>query len=211
MSRREVEWDEGRTVPVVEEGHTGATIVLAHGAGAGQDHPFMAGIRQRLAVGHRVITFDYPFVAEGRRAPDRMPRLLACHRAVIGAAGADRVVLGGKSMGGRMASHLPGAAAYFFLGYPLVPIGKTEPRDTSHLDLLDAPMLFIQGTRDSLADLSLLRPVCRRLGTSADLHIVEGADHSFRMLKRSGRTHEDALDELAEVTATWMRGVVESF
>jgi len=203
--RRDLEWEAGRTVPIIEEGTGPVSVVLAHGAGAGQEHPFMAGMRGRLAARHRVVTFDYPYIAEGRRAPDRMPMLLACHRAVVATEGSDRVVLGGKSMGGRAASHLdlPGAAGYFFLGYPLVPIGKTEPRDTSHLDAITAPMLFVQGERDRLGPPDLLDPIVTRLGR-ATMVVVPDADHSFKVPKRAGVTPDGMLDHLAAVVSEWV-------
>lgn len=205
--RRDLEWEAGRTVPTVEQGDGPTTIVLAHGAGAGQDHPFMAGMRERLSAKHRVVTFDYPYVAAGRRAPDRLPTLLACHRAVVASVGGDRVVLGGKSMGGRVSSHLdaPDAAAYFFLGYPLVPIGKKEPRDTSHLDAIAVPMLFVQGERDRLGPPDLLDPIVARLGR-ATMAVVPDADHSFKVPKRAGITPAEMLDHLTGVVSDWLAG-----
>jgi predicted alpha/beta-hydrolase family hydrolase len=203
--RRRLEWAEGRTIDLTEEGDGPPAIVLAHGAGAGQQHPFMAGMRRRLAASQRVITFDYPYIAEGRRAPDRMPVLLACHRAVVEAIGAERLVLGGKSMGGRMASHLeaPDAVALFFLGYPLVAIGKPEPRDTSHLEEITAPMLFVQGERDRLGPPDLLGPVVGRL-PSASMVVVPDADHSFKVPKRAGIDEGAMLDLLAETVVRWL-------
>lgn len=207
IRHREVEWSPGRRVPLVTEGSGATSVVLAHGAGAGQGHPFMAGMRQRLAATFAVTTFDYPYVAEGRRAPDRIEVLLDCHRAVIAAVGADRLVLGGKSMGGRMASHLetPEAVARFFLGYPLVPIGKTEPRDASHLDRIASPMLFVQGERDRLGPPDLLEPVVGRLD-AASMVVVPEADHSFRVPKRAGISDDQMLDRLAEIVTGWLGG-----
>jgi uncharacterized protein len=192
-------------VRVLTEGSGATGIVLAHGAGAGQDHPFMVGMRTRLAATFTVTTFDYPYVAGGRRAPDRMEVLLECHRAVAEAVGIDRLVLGGKSMGGRMASHLeaPIPAARFFLGYPLVPIGKTEPRDTSHLDRIETPMLFVQGERDRLGPPDLLEPLVGRLAR-ATMVVIPEADHSFKVPKRSGISEEEMLDRLASIVADWL-------
>lgn len=206
--RRSLEWAEGRTIDVMEEGDGPLVIVLAHGAGAGQQHPFMAGMRLRLAASERVITFDYPYIAEGRRAPDRMPILLACHRAVVESTDAQRPILGGKSMGGRMASHLevPDAAALFFLGYPLVAIGKTEPRDTSHLEEITAPMLFVQGERDRLGPPDLLGPVVGRL-PSASMVVVPDADHSFKVPERTGIDEGAMLDLLAATVVGWLAGI----
>ena len=192
---------------VVEEGDGPATIVLAHGAGAGQDHPFMAGMRERLAAGHRVVTFDYPYVAEGRRAPNRMGTLLDCHRAVVASAAPSRPVLGGKSMGGRMASHLDiPVIACFFLGYPLVPIGKSEPRDTSHLHDIDAPMLFVQGERDRLGPPEMVEPIVEGL-TGASLVVIPDADHGFKVPKRTGMDEGEVLDLLARTVTDWLASV----
>jgi len=208
VRRRSLEWAEGRRVDLIEEGDGATTIVLAHGAGAGQDHPFMAGMRERLAAAHRVLTFDYPYIAEGRRAPDRMEVLLECHRAVAASAAAGRLVLGGKSMGGRMASHLDGvdSAALFFLGYPLVAIGKTEPRDTSHLDGNAAPMLFVQGERDRLGPPHLLESIVAGLPGAA-MVVIPDADHGYRVPKRTGIGPVEVLDLLAETVTGWLAGI----
>ena len=182
-------------------------VVLAPGAGAGQSHPFIQGLRSRLAgIGLPVTTFDYPYMAEGRRAPDRLPALVACHeevaRRVQGEAGS--VVLAGKSMGGRVGSHLEGfdASPRVFLGYPLVAPGKSEPRDTSHLDRLTGPMLFVQGERDRLAPLEQIGAVADRVG--GDLVVVEGADHSYRVPRSLGVDPEAMLDRLAGIVAEWL-------
>ena len=204
---RELEWAPGRTVPLLTEGEGATAVVLAHGAGAGQSHPFMAGMRERLASSFAVTTFDYPYIAAGRRAPDRMEILLECHRAVANAAAADadRLVLGGKSMGGRMASHLeaPEPAARFFLGYPLVPIGKTEPRDTSHLDRITTPMLFVQGERDRLGPPHLITGVVARLA-AASMVVINEADHAFNVPRRAAISPEQMLDRLAELVLGWL-------
>jgi predicted alpha/beta-hydrolase family hydrolase len=205
MTRRlRIEWEPGSKVTGLlsgpGEGPVG--ILLAHGAGAGQRHPFMAGLRARLAdTGLGTMTFDYPYVEAGRRAPDRLPRLLACHEAALGRISDrfDRVVVAGKSMGGRVGGHLvaggAGADRLVFLGYPLVPMGKTEARDTGHLGGIDVPMLFIQGERDRLAPLESIEPVVERLG--AELEIIPEGDHSYRVPKRTGLDPEDVLDLVA--------------
>lgn len=209
----EVEWSPGRTVPLTTEGAGSTAVVLAHGAGAGQAHAFMVGMRHRLAAGMAVTTFDYPYKAAGRRAPDRMEILLECHRAVLAAVGAeaDRLVLGGKSMGGRVASHLdaPQVAARFFLGYPLIPIGKTEPRDTSHLDRVAGPLLFVQGERDRLGPPGLLAPIVARL-QAASLVTVPDADHSYNVPKKAGISAEQMLDRVAGIVLEWLSGSVFS-
>ena len=205
----ELEWSPGRIVPLVTDGVGSTAVVLAHGAGAGQAHGFMVGMRQRLSADMSVTTFDYPYKAAGRRAPDRMEILLECHRAVAEAvaAEADRLVLGGKSMGGRMASHLDGpeAAALFILGYPLMPIGKTEPRDTSHLDRITSPMLFVQGERDRLGPPALLAPIVANLET-ASMVVIPEADHSYKVPKTSGISAEQMLDRVAEIVVDWLTG-----
>lgn len=186
-------------------------IVLAHGAGVGQDHPWMVRMRDGLAAaGHAVLTFDYAYMAAGRRSPDRPPRLLDVHAAAFAAMAGrvERVVLAGKSMGGRMGSHLVGehgldAAGLVYYAYPLVPFGKGEPRPTEHLDGITVPQLFFAGTRDRLSPPPLIEAVVRRF-PSAELVIVADADHSFRVPKRSGRTDEETMADLVATTAAWM-------
>jgi predicted alpha/beta-hydrolase family hydrolase len=145
--------------------------------------------------------------------PDPQPVLLATVRSAVAAASAAAgdlpLLAGGKSMGGRMTSlasaeeSLPGVRGLVFFGFPLHRAGAPGAERAAHLERVASPMLFLQGTRDKLADLALLRPVIERLGARATLHVAEGADHSFAMLKRSGRTEADVLDELAGTVATW--------
>jgi hypothetical protein len=203
-----IQWSGGE-LPATVEGPAGAStgILLAHGAGAGRSHPFMEGLRSRLAgAGFVIVAFDYPYMAAGRKAPDRLPTLVAAHEAAAAHLEGlvDRAVLAGKSMGGRVGSHLSGFDRWprLFYGYPLVALGKTQPRDTAHLDRLIGGLLFVQGERDRMAPLDLLRPVVERL--DAALHVVPDADHSFKVPKRSGRTESDVLDELVMVTREWL-------
>jgi predicted alpha/beta-hydrolase family hydrolase len=190
--------------------------VLAHGAGAGMRHPFMEGIAERL-VARRIATlrYQFPYTEAGRRRPDP-PRLLeATVRAAIAAAAAAApdlpLVAGGKSMGGRMtsmaaaAAPLPGVRGLFFLGFPLHPAGQPATRRGEHLAAVTVPMLFLQGGRDALADLGLLRPLVAALGARAALHEIAAADHGFHVLVRSGRSDGDVLDELAGQLAAWAR------
>jgi hypothetical protein len=189
---------------------TGTAILLAPGAGAGQDHPFPAGLRRRLAAaGYPTMTFEYPYASEGKRAPDRLEVLMECHRAAARLLGqeAETVVLAGKSMGGRVATHLAalgeacrGVVCY---GYPLLPPGKASPRDTSHLEAVAVPMLFLAGSRDRLAPLDLLSPVVRRL-PRARLVVVEDGDHSFGVTAHPGPRGESMLDVLAGATTDWL-------
>jgi predicted alpha/beta-hydrolase family hydrolase len=154
-----------------------------------------------------VACFDYPYREEGRRAPDRLDRLIACHRAVyeyVAATCDQPPFLVGKSMGGRVGSHLPVAASgWVFLGYPLVPVGKTEPRDVSHLAALGAT-LFVQGERDALAPIGLMTAVVAGLA-DADLVVVADADHGFHVPRRAGINAEGMFDHLATVIVPWLR------
>lgn len=186
-------------------------IVLAHGAGAGQDHPFMVNLRDALAsCGFPTMTFNYHYVERGSRAPDRPPKLLAVHRAAADrlATYCESVVVAGKSMGSRMGTHLVGdegwgAAGVVCFGYPLLPIGKSTPRPTDHLHRIRCPQLYFAGTRDRLSPPPLVREM---LAPLADAHFVEidDADHGFHVPKRSGRTDGDVVDQLAAATATWI-------
>ena len=195
-----------------------ALYVLAHGAGAGMRHPFMESISRRLAAqGIGTLRYQFPYTEQGSRRPDPEPLLLATVRAAVAAgrevAGTLPVLAGGKSMGGRMTSRaaasepLPGVAGLVFLGFPLHPAGQPAVSRAEHLARVGIPMLFLQGTRDTLADLTLLKPVVERLGDRATLRVIDDADHSFHVLKRSGRTDEQVLDELAVATAEWRRGL----
>lgn len=213
VRRLRVEWRPGLKVTArlaVPEVPAGPAILLAHGAGAGQAHSFLVGLRDRLAAaGHPTMTFDYPYMEGGRRAPDRSDVLLACHRAALARlARYERpVVLAGKSMGGRMASHLAASGApvagLVCYGYPLLAPGRTEPRPTDHLAIVQAPMLFVSGTRDPLAPQELLEPLVDGLEWGS-LHLVPEADHSFRVPKRAGIADREILDRLAGAAITWM-------
>ena len=189
--------------------------VLAHGAGAGMRHSFMEAIAQRLAQqGIGTLRYQFPYTEQGARRPDPEPVLLATVRAAV-AAGSEAaaglpLLAGGKSMGGRMTSRaaaaepLPGVAGLVFLGFPLHPAGQPGISRADHLARVDLPMLFLQGTRDTLGDLTLLQPVVERLGERATLRVIEHADHMFHVLKRSGRNEEQVLDELAGSIAEWL-------
>ncbi len=190
-------------------------FVLGHGAGAGMRHPFMEAVARQLAR-DRVATFRYqfPYMDRGSRRPDPRPTILATVRAAVRAAAAAaadlRLAAGGKSFGGRMTSlaasetPLPGVRGLVFLGFPLHPAGRPSLDRADHLDAVTVPMLFVQGTRDKLADLALLRPVCDGLGDAAVLRIVDGADHSFGVLKRSGRTGQEVLEEISAAVSGWL-------
>ena len=191
-----------------------ALLVLAHGAGAGMRHPFLEQISGLL--GERgVATYRYEFLYMEKRSgrPDSPVVAEARVReAVIDAARVAPglpVFAGGKSFGGRMTSQaqahepLPGVHGLVFLGFPLHPPGRPGTSRAEHLSEVKVPMLFLQGTRDEFAGLDLLRPVVKKLGTGATLHVVEGGDHSFKVLKRTGLTEEDVMGELADTIAAW--------
>lgn len=203
---------DGGTIIGITAGEPGDVgVLLAHGAGAGQDHPWMVNVRDGLAAsGLFVMSFNYRYTEAHRRAPDRLPTLLTVHRAAADALAeeCDRVVIAGKSMGGRVGSHLVGdegwpAAAMVYFGYPLVPMGKGEPRSTDHLGAIKAPQLFFAGTRDRLSPPALIEPIAERV-PDGTVEIVDDGDHSFKMLKRSSRTTEEALDAVIRSTSDWI-------
>jgi predicted alpha/beta-hydrolase family hydrolase len=189
-------------------------VVLGHGAGNDMHHPLLVAVAEGLARrGHRVLRFNFPYKELGRKAPDPMPKLEAAYRAAIAAMrarGDERLVLGGKSMGGRVASHLAAAGeacdGLVFLGYPLHPAGEPRKMRDAHLGAIRAPMLFVEGTRDPLCELARLRPVLRRLRDRASLHVVEGGDHSFDLPKSAGRSRESVYDEIVTAVGQWIPG-----
>jgi uncharacterized protein len=195
-----------------------AGYVLAHGAGAGMTHPFMESVaRALMARGMATLRYQFPYTEAGGRRPDPPGVLLATVRAAVARAGellpSLKLFAGGKSLGGRMTSHaaaerqLDEVAGLIFLGFPLHPPKRPVIERAEHLARVGQPMLFLQGTRDDLADLTLVREVCGRLGDRVTLHVVEGADHSFGVLKRSGRTGSEVLEELADTIAGWCRAI----
>lgn len=209
-----IDWADGSVAATRTGSPSGpVAILLAHGAGAGQQHPWMATMRRLLGASVPTITFDYAYTEAGRRSPDRMPKLLAVHRAAAERVRRDYdgVVLAGKSMGGRVASHLAGddawpAAALVYYGYPVVPMGKGEPRDTQHLDHIASPQLFFAGTRDRLSPPDLIRRIAERV-PDGRLVVVDDGDHSFAVPKRSGRTPEDVLGEVAAESVAFITGM----
>ena len=187
-------------------------LALSHGAGSGMRHAFLEAIAGALAR-CRVATlrFEFPYAAAGARRPDPKPVLVetVCAAAAEATrlAGELPLFAGGKSMGGRMTSQaaaetaLAAVRGLVFFGFPLHPAGRPGTTRADHLAGVRQPMLFLQGTRDTLADLVLLRPICEKLGPRAQLHVVEGADHGFHVLKRSGRSDADVIEELAAQAA----------
>lgn len=189
-----------------------ALYVLAHGAGAGMRHAFLEDVAAALAArGIATLRWELPFMAAGKPRPDPPAVAEAAVRAVWTAARRHArglpMLAGGKSFGGRMTSRahaaapLPGLAGLVFLGFPLHPAGKPATERADHLAAAPGPMLFLQGSRDALADLTLLRSVVRALGPRAHLHVVAGADHGFDVRARDGRTCADVLAELADTIA----------
>jgi predicted alpha/beta-hydrolase family hydrolase len=191
-----------------------AALVLAHGAGAGMTHPFMQALAEALAA-QRIATlrFQFPYMQAGSKRPD--PPAL-CHRTVRSAVAvaAERwpalpLFAGGKSFGGRMSSQAQAIAplahvhGLVFFGFPLHPAGKPSSTRAEHLLDIRCPLLFLQGSRDKLAELQLFSTLLLRLPT-ARLHVIDAADHAFHVPVRTGRTDADVVHELAQRTALWM-------
>ena len=191
-----------------------ALYLFAHGAGAGMTHKAMESNAQGLAArGIATLRYQFPYMEKRTGRPDPKPVLFATVRAALAAAAQAApglpILAGGKSMGGRMTSMaaaeepLAGVGGIVFIGFPLHPTGAPSTERGDHLARVGAPMLFLQGTRDSLADLDLLSPITAALGARATMHVIDGADHSFHVLKRSGRTDADVQGELASTVAAW--------
>jgi predicted alpha/beta-hydrolase family hydrolase len=191
-------------------------FVFGHGAGTGMRHPFLDAVAEALAErGVATLRYSFPYAERGRKRPDPRPVLLRTAREATRTARSLApgllLVAGGKSMGGRMTSlaaaedPLPGVRGLIFLGFPLHRPSDPSDARADHLVDLDLPMLFLQGTRDRLAELARIRRVCRELGERASLHVVEGADHGFGVTKRSGRTRADVIEELAGAVSEWAR------
>ena len=189
-------------------------LVLGHGAGAGMAHPFLEKLAAELAnAGIATLRYQFPYMEERRRVPDKSELLLstvaAAVRLAAEAAPGLPLLAGGKSMGGRMSSQaaalnlLGPVKGLVFFGFPLHPPNRPSTKRAEHLAKVGVPMLFLQGTRDTLADLALLRPICEKLGSRATLHIIPEADHSFHVLKKSGKTDAEVMTELAHTTAGW--------
>jgi len=189
-------------------------LVLAHGAGAGMAHPFLEALSGELnSAGIATLRYQFPYMEKRRKIPDKPAVLTAAVRAAVDKAKelAPNLPLfaGGKSMGGRMTSTaasehpLEGVRGLVFFGFPLHPPNRPGTKRADHLSRVTVPMLFLQGTRDAFADLQLLRPICAQLGSRATLEVVEGADHSFHVLKASGKSDAEVLRGLAGSAASW--------
>jgi predicted alpha/beta-hydrolase family hydrolase len=217
---RSIVVDEEHTVSalLVRPAEAWAMYVLAHGAGAGMTHAFLETTAKLLAsAGIATLRYQFPYTEAGGRRPDSPVLLEATVRAAAahGVAEGLPTFAGGKSMGGRMTSQaqaaeaLPDIRGLVFLGFPLhAPKRDTVSRAT-HLDRVTVPMLFVQGTRDELANIDLMNGVCTSLGSRATLHVVDGGDHSFKVLKRTGRSEEDVMRDIVETMTAFMRNIVK--
>ncbi len=192
-----------------------ACYVFAHGAGAGMTHASMQSIAADLGErGIATLRYQFPYMEKGSKRPDSPAVAHATVRAAVAEAGrccdSLPLIAGGKSFGGRMTSQaqaltpLSGVRGLAFLGFPLHPAGKPSQDRAKHLADIKIPILFLQGTRDALAELSLLEPVVKGLGARATLHLVEAADHSFHVLKSSGRNDREVMDEVLDAFAAWV-------
>lgn len=196
-----------------------AAYVLAHGAGAGMSHPFMAAVAAGLrARGIATLRYQFPYMEAGGRRPDPPKIAHAAVRAAVAAAGrllpGVPLIAGGKSFGGRMTSQaqaaapLPGVRGLAFLGFPLHPAGKPSSERGQHLFGVRIPMLFLQGTRDALAALDELEPLCEALGPRVTLKLFAEADHSFHVPARSGRRDAEVMNEMLDALVGWIGEVV---
>lgn len=199
-----------------------ATLVLAHGAGTNQRHRAMLALSTGIAAGGvDVVTFNFPYTEQGRRTPDRAPVLEQTWTAVVDAIAGDlpadqRLVVGGKSMGGRIASmvlaHPPAGAAWprvsglVLLGYPLHPPGKPTQLRTAHLPAIRVPILLVHGTRDAFGPREEIEPVFQALPTRVDFQFIERGDHSFGVPKSTGLTESTVLDAISGRVASWILG-----
>ena len=193
-------------------------LALAHGAGAGMRHPFLITLARELAEAQvATLRYQFPYMEQQRRVPDTPAMLTATVRAAVRAAARAApelpLLAGGKSLGGRMTSTaaarepLEGVCGIVFFGFPLHPPNRPGTKRAEHLARVGVPMLFLQGTRDALANLDLLRPVCDSLESRATLRVIAEADHSFHVLKRSGKNDAEIVRELAQAAASWAEGV----
>ena len=196
-----------------------ACFVLAHGAGAGMEHPSMSSVATELATRNiATLRFQFPYMERGSRRPDPPPLCHATVRAAVAEAARRApklpLIAGGRSFGGRMTSQaqaiepLPGVKGLAFLGFPLHPAGKPSVERAAHLGKVKIPMLFLQGTRDELAQLELLQPIIDGLGARATLKPLQDADHSFHVPARTGRKDAQVRAEMLDALATWVEQAV---
>jgi hypothetical protein len=195
-----------------------ACYVFAHGAGAGMTHSFMIEAAEGLAErGIATLRYQFPYMEKGSKRPDPPAIAQSAVRGAVAVAAQHfpklPLIAGGKSFGGRMTSQaqakapLAGVAGLAFFGFPLHAAGKPSSERADHLSEVRLPMLFLQGNADKLAEIDLLEPVVKKLGARATLHLVDGADHSFHVPKRSGRGDREVMVEILDAFASWVAGV----
>jgi uncharacterized protein len=207
----------GFVYPAENAAAASGALILAHGAGSGQRSPFISEFARAIAaLGFDVVTFNFLYMEQRRRAPDRAPVLEACFRAAIsvvqGEIGAAKraLFIGGKSMGGRIGTQVAaadrglGIAGIVLLGYPLHPPGRPHERRDAHLPSIERPTLFIQGSRDAFGTPGELAPVLAQLGSSAVLHVVEGGDHSFKVPRAAAGAQAAVFKDIQRTVAGWM-------
>ena len=216
MESFSIKFDAQRSVSalLLRPAHPVACFVFAHGAGAGMNHPFMDNVATAL-FDRRVasLRYQFPYMEARSKRPDHPAVAQATVRAAVDAARQHcpnlMLIAGGKSFGGRMtaqaqaASTLPDVSGLVFFGFPLHAAGKPSTARAAHLFEVTIPMLFLQGSKDKLAEPPLIRTVTQKLGAKATLHIIDEADHSFHVPRRSGRTDEDVIDEIVGIFADW--------
>jgi predicted alpha/beta-hydrolase family hydrolase len=194
-----------------------ACFVFAHGAGAGMSHPFMETVATGLCErGIATLRYQFPYMEKGGKRPDAPAVAHAAVRAAVTEATrccpGMPLIAGGKSFGGRMTSQaqaiapLPGVRGLAFLGFPLHPPGEPSTTRAGHLSDVNIPMLFLQGTRDDFAEMTLLEPVVKGLGGLASLHVVQQGDHSLHVPARSGRNDREAMNEVLDALSAWIGG-----
>ncbi len=199
---------------IIPDNHQ-AILIIAHGAGHDMHSTFISYLHEEIArAGIMTVKFNFPYKELGRKAPDRPPVLEATWHAVIDAVlnnsgyRPEQIFLSGKSMGGRYASMIaaqrPGLGGLIVYGYPLHAPGKLDKLRSEHLSLITCPMLFFQGTRDSLCKINIFKPIVAKLTAPTELHIIEGGDHSFKVLKKLERTESEVWQEITEKSSEWI-------
>ncbi|HUB63103.1 MAG TPA: alpha/beta family hydrolase [Methylocella sp.] len=204
--------------PAANRDQTGVTLILGHGAGADQTSSFMTRFATDLAArGVNTVTFNFLYTEQGRRIPDTNNKLEACFQVVSETVrkkkiGCGTLVIGGKSMGGRIASQIAAAGAnvegLVFLGYPLHPPGKVDQLRAKHLSDIKVPILFVQGSRDAFGTPDELRQIIKKLKAATELYVVEGGDHSFKVSKRAGIKQDDAYQAVLDRIELWLRQTI---
>jgi len=211
----------GRELSVYPTASPVAALILAHGAGAGQRSGFMVAAAKALAARDILTaTFDFPYMAEKRKTPDKAPVLEAAWRTAVGESSRLEefsglpLFIGGKSMGGRIASQVAAdnslpLSGLVYLGYPLHPPGKPDQRRDRHLPSIKAPMLFVQGSKDAFGTSDEIRALLPQLNRSTVLHEIDGGDHSFKVPARSGRTQTAVLEEVFGTVAAFVKSIAQ--